>query len=86
MRLLNDDPDVKVVLFDRNPDMSRPTGFDSPVPGVRDRYTPVEDRITSSKATAVKLFVDAVQNYLRPDQGARAVRRLKFRSGHADVS
>jgi hypothetical protein len=40
----------------------------------------------SDLSTAVKLFVDAVRNYPRPDQGARAVRRLKFRSGHADVS
>jgi threonine 3-dehydrogenase len=46
MRLLNDDPNVQVVLFDRNPDTSRLTGFKSAVPGVEDRYTPVKDRIT----------------------------------------
>jgi nucleoside-diphosphate-sugar epimerase len=46
MRLLQDDPHVKVVLFDRNPDQSRLTGFKSDVPGVKDRYTPVKDRIT----------------------------------------
>jgi len=46
MRLLNDDPNVNVVLFDRNPDTSRLSGFKSPVPGVEDRYTPVKDRIT----------------------------------------
>src|SRR5215831_3802242 len=46
MRLLKDDPHTKVVLFDRNPDMSRLTGFKSSVAGVEDRYTPVKDRIT----------------------------------------
>jgi threonine 3-dehydrogenase len=46
MRLLNDDPNVNVVLFDRNPDMGRITGFKSGVAGVQDRYTPVKDRIT----------------------------------------
>jgi nucleoside-diphosphate-sugar epimerase len=46
MRLLNDDPNVNVVLFDRNPDTTRLTGFKSSVAGVEDRYTPVKDRIT----------------------------------------
>jgi threonine 3-dehydrogenase len=46
MRLLRDDPDTEVVLFDRNPDQSRLTGFKSSVAGVEDLYTPVKDRIT----------------------------------------
>src|SRR6516165_176829 len=46
MRLLRADHYTKVVLFDRNPDMSRLTGFKSDVPGVEDLYTPVKDRIT----------------------------------------
>jgi threonine 3-dehydrogenase len=46
MRLLYADHHARVVLFDRNPDMSRLTGFKSDVPGVEDLYTPVKDRIT----------------------------------------
>jgi threonine 3-dehydrogenase len=46
MRLLEDDPHTKVVLFDRNPDLSRLTGFKSAVPGVKDRYTALKDRIS----------------------------------------
>jgi len=46
MRLLHADHHTRVVLFDRNPDMSRLTGFKSDVPGVEDLYTPVKDRIT----------------------------------------
>jgi len=46
MRLLRADHHTRVVLFDRNPDMSRSTGFKSDVPGVEDLYTPVKDRIT----------------------------------------
>src|SRR6516165_2621271 len=46
MRLLRADHYTKVVLFDRNPDTSRLTGFKSDVPGVEDLYTPVKDRIT----------------------------------------
>jgi len=46
MRLLQADPNTNVVLFDRNPDMSRLTGFKSDVPGVEDLYSPVKDRIT----------------------------------------
>ena len=46
MRILDDDPHVKVVLFDRDPDTRRLTGFKSDVSGVKDRYTPVKDRIT----------------------------------------
>jgi nucleoside-diphosphate-sugar epimerase len=46
MRLLEADPRTRVVLFDRDPDMRRLTGFKSNVVGARDRYTPVKDRIT----------------------------------------
>jgi threonine 3-dehydrogenase len=46
MRLLEADPRTRVVLFDRDPDMRRLTGFKSNVVGTRDRYTPVKDRIT----------------------------------------
>jgi nucleoside-diphosphate-sugar epimerase len=46
MRLLQRDDDTKVVLFDRNPDISRLSGFKSDVRGVKDLYTPVKDRIT----------------------------------------
>jgi threonine 3-dehydrogenase len=46
MRLLEQDQQVRVVLFDRNPDTSRLTGFKSAVSGVKDRYTPVKGRIT----------------------------------------
>jgi threonine 3-dehydrogenase len=46
MNLLQSDPNTSVVLFDRNPDQRRLTGFKSSVAGVQDRYTPVKDRIT----------------------------------------
>jgi nucleoside-diphosphate-sugar epimerase len=53
MRFLEHDPDANVVLFDRDPDQRRLERFDGrpdatspPVPGSRDRYTPVKDRIT----------------------------------------
>jgi threonine 3-dehydrogenase len=46
MKLLESDPKASVVLFDRNPDTRRLTGFKSSVAGVQDRYTPVKDRIT----------------------------------------
>lgn len=46
MRLLRTDPDTRVVLFDRDPDTRRLTGFKSTVSGVPDLYTPVKDHIT----------------------------------------
>src|SRR6266446_2732730 len=46
MRLLEADNYTRVVLFDRDPDMRRLTGFKSNVAGVKDRYTPVANRIT----------------------------------------
>jgi threonine 3-dehydrogenase len=53
MRLLTEDPDVNVILFDRDPDMRRLERFDGrpdatspPVPGSQDRYTPVKNRVT----------------------------------------
>jgi threonine 3-dehydrogenase len=46
MRLLEGDKSTRVVLFDRDPDMRRLTGFKSSIAGVPDRYSPVSDRIT----------------------------------------
>jgi nucleoside-diphosphate-sugar epimerase len=46
MRLLEADEYTRVVLFDRDPDMRRLTGFKSNVVGAKDRYTPVKDRMT----------------------------------------
>jgi nucleoside-diphosphate-sugar epimerase len=39
-------PDARVVLFDRDPDQRRLTGFAFPEQDAKDRYTPVKDRIT----------------------------------------
>jgi len=46
MSLLWADDDTSVVLFDRNPDSRRLTGFKSSIAGAKDIYTPVKDRIT----------------------------------------
>jgi threonine 3-dehydrogenase len=46
MKLLESDANTSIVLFDRNPDLRRLTGFNSSVAGVQDRYSPVKDRIT----------------------------------------
>jgi nucleoside-diphosphate-sugar epimerase len=46
MKLLEGDKSTHVVLFDRDPDTRRLTGFKSTVAGVRDRYSSVADRIT----------------------------------------
>src|SRR5207302_9997638 len=46
MKLLTMYGDTRVILFDRDPDMRRLTGFKSTVAGVEDRYSQVRDRIT----------------------------------------
>src|SRR5215470_11020359 len=46
MRLLERDNDTKVVLFDRNPDLSRLTGFDARYDAVKDRVTFVQGDLT----------------------------------------
>src|SRR5499427_4123715 len=46
MRLLQRSPQCKVVLFDRNPDMSRLTGFGSDYDAVKDRITFVQGDLT----------------------------------------
>ena len=46
MRLLERDKDTKVVLFDRNPDLSRLTGFEARYDAVKDRVTFVQGDLT----------------------------------------
>jgi len=46
MRLLERDPQAKVVLFDRNPDLSRLTGFGPRFDAVKDRITFVQGDLT----------------------------------------
>ena len=46
MRLLERDYDTRVVLFDRNPDLSRLTGFGSRYDAVKDRVTFVQGDLT----------------------------------------
>jgi threonine 3-dehydrogenase len=46
MRVLERDKDTKVVLFDRNPDLSRLTGFEARYEAVKDRITFVQGDLT----------------------------------------
>lgn len=70
MRLLEEGKCGQVVLFDRNPDQSRLTGYGAPAPNSQapDRYTPVKDRITVVQGDLTLLpHVLAVFDAHKPD-------------------